>query len=173
MERRFGFIHDKLEIKILILFVLRRLPGPVNIEELAELTLCDDGISYFDFAECVADLVDTEHITDESGMYAVTEKGRMNGEIAETAIAYPVRVRADRSTAAKRAEMTRSAMIRTEHAARDQGGYAVTLSLSDGVGEIIALDLFAANEAQAVQLEKGFRDKAEKIYNQIIRLLLE
>ena len=30
----FGFIHDKLDIKILILFVLRRLPGAVDPETL-------------------------------------------------------------------------------------------------------------------------------------------
>ena len=48
---RFGFIHDKLDIKILILFVLRRLPDYVQGDTLAELVLCDDGISYFDYTE--------------------------------------------------------------------------------------------------------------------------
>ena len=34
----FGFIHDKLDIKILILFVLRRLPGAVDQETLLEIS---------------------------------------------------------------------------------------------------------------------------------------
>ena len=34
---RFGFIHEKLDIKILILFILRRLPGVVDRETLGEL----------------------------------------------------------------------------------------------------------------------------------------
>ena len=33
---RFGFIHEKLDIKILILFILRRLPGVVDRETLGE-----------------------------------------------------------------------------------------------------------------------------------------
>ena len=48
MNERFGFIHDKLDIKILILFILQRLYAPISMDTLAELTLCDDGISYFD-----------------------------------------------------------------------------------------------------------------------------
>ena len=45
---RFGFIHEKLDIKILILFILSRLPGEVPPEVLGELCQCDDGIGYFD-----------------------------------------------------------------------------------------------------------------------------
>lgn len=173
MNERFGFIHEKIDIKILILFVLRRLPGPISYEELAELTLCDDGISYFDFAECVAELVDTAHITNDNGRYEITEKGRVNGQVTESAIAYPVRVRAERSTAQKSVAMNRNTMIRTEHESRTKGGYSVSLALSDGVDEIIALELFAANEAQALELEKGFRSNAEEIYNGILNMLLD
>ena len=32
---RLGFIHEKLDIKILILFILRRLPGEVEPETLS------------------------------------------------------------------------------------------------------------------------------------------
>ena len=45
MENRFGFIREKLDIKILILFILKRLTAPVDFDKLSELTMCDDGIS--------------------------------------------------------------------------------------------------------------------------------
>ena len=38
---RFGFIHGELDTRILILFVLRRLPRPVDMNTLAELCFCD------------------------------------------------------------------------------------------------------------------------------------
>ena len=69
---RFGFIHEKLDIKILILFILRRLPGVVDRETLGELCQCDNGIGYFDYSDCLAELVDTAHITEEDGKYRVT-----------------------------------------------------------------------------------------------------
>ena len=44
----FGFIHGELDTKILILFILRRLPRPVDADTLAELCFCDTGVSWFD-----------------------------------------------------------------------------------------------------------------------------
>ena len=52
---RFGFIHEKLDIKILILFILRRLPGVVDRETLGELCQCDNGIGYFDYSDYTQD----------------------------------------------------------------------------------------------------------------------
>ena len=37
MNERFGFIHEKLDIKLLILFILRRLPGVVDRSMLTEI----------------------------------------------------------------------------------------------------------------------------------------
>ncbi len=38
-----GFIHDKLDIKFLILYLMARVAGPVDFTTLADLTFCDDG----------------------------------------------------------------------------------------------------------------------------------
>ena len=70
-----GFIHDKLEIKFLILYLAARVIEPVPFDTMLELTLCDDAIDYFDFSDCLADLVKTEHLTlSDDGLYAITDK---------------------------------------------------------------------------------------------------
>jgi len=48
---RYGFIHDKLDIKFLILYFMARVAAPIDFPTLTELTVCDDGIGYFEFAE--------------------------------------------------------------------------------------------------------------------------
>jgi len=169
----FGFINDKLEIKILILLILRRLPDPVTYEELAELAMCVDGISYFDFTECVAELIKTEHISLEGDKYHLTQKGLRNGKITENNLPSQVLAKAKESTAAFRAAKSRNSNIKTSHAAVHEGGCIVSLSLSDGVGEIVSMELFAANEKQARGLERGFRKNAENIYNSLIKTILE
>ena len=69
---RLGFIHEKLDIKILILFILRRLPGEVEPETLCELCQCDGGIDYFDYSDCLSDLIETGHIKETPTGYTIT-----------------------------------------------------------------------------------------------------
>jgi len=169
----FGFIHDKSEIKLLILFVLRRLPEPVRFELLTDIALCDEGISFFEFAQCLAELVDNEHILLKDEQYSLTPKGVRNSEVTEVNLPYSVREKAESIIAAVRLALNRDAMIKTStHAALDTG-HKVCLSLSDGIGEIVSMELFAANEQQALALEKGFRKNAEGIYNKLIEMILE
>ena len=68
-------ISGQLEIKFLILYIASRLVGPVPFETLQDLSMCDGGVDYFDFAECLADLVRTEHLTLKDDKYLITRKG--------------------------------------------------------------------------------------------------
>ena len=167
----FGFIHEKLDIKILILFLLRRLPGEVDPSTLVDLCrMCDDGIGYFDYADCLAELVDTGHITENETGYIITEKGARNADAVESSLPFSVRSKALKLLDPIVERMRRAALIRAEHVVGDDGCF-VSLSMSDGAGEIIRLRLLCADEQQAVQIEKNFRKGAEGYYHKIIELL--
>ena len=170
---RFGFIHEKLDIKILILFILRRLPDEISGQQLADLTLIDDGIGYFDYMECLAELEDTGHITVNKGKYKVTVKGDKNGAAIESSIPYSVRSRAEREVMKLAAAMRRSAMIEASHTINEDGSPVISLSLSDGMGEIFSLRMLASDEVQSEAIERNFRAAAEKYYNNIVELLLD
>ena len=93
-----GFIHEKLDIKILILYILNHLPAAVDAQTLSDLVFCDNGIGYFDYSDCLAELVDTAHITEEGGKYRITEKGSRNVNEVASSLPYSVRMKADRVT---------------------------------------------------------------------------
>ena len=173
MTGSFGFIHEKIDIKILILFILRRAPEPVPFEKLTGLAMCDDGISYFDFSDSVSELVGTGHLRVEDDKYSLTAKGLRNGKVTEDNLPFAIRRKAENAAAIYRLEQNRGAMIKTLHAPRSEGGFVVDLTLSDGIGKIVSIDLFAASEQQAKMLEKGFRNNAEKVYNALIEMLSE
>ncbi|MGI5976415.1 MAG: DUF4364 family protein [Candidatus Limivicinus sp.] len=169
---RFGFIHGELDIKILILFVLRRLPGVVDPETLMDLCQCDSGVGYFDYSDCLSDLVETEHVEERDGGYIITEKGARNADAVESSLPYSVRTKAERLIAPIQERMRRAAMIKARHEETD-GGLFVNLAMSDGKGEIINLRLLCADEKQAKLMEKNFRRSAEKYYQQFVALLSE
>ena len=168
----FGFIHEKLDIKILILFILRRLPGTVDPETLLELCQCDEGIGYFDYSDCLNDLVETGHITESEEGYAITEKGARNADAVESSLPYSVRSKALRLLAPVEERLRRAAMITARHTLSEDG-CTVELAMGDGKGELIHLRLLCADEEQAGTLEKHFRKNAEGYYQKIIGLLME
>ena len=174
MEGRFGFIQNEMDLKVLILFILRRLPEPAAREELTDLTLlCDNAIGYFDFTECLADLARTGHITVEDEHYAITDKGRENGEAAESGLPYSVRVRAERAAATLAHLQQRSSMIQVSHEMRARGGFTVKLSMSDGVGSVLSMEVLTGDAAQSARIEENFKKNAEAVYGRIMKVLLD
>ena len=166
-----GFIHEELDIKILILFVLRRLPGVVDPSELSDLCRsCDEGFDYFEYSDCLADLIDNGLIAENEDGFSITEKGAKNVEIVENDIPYSVRSRAEKLLKPLRDRLRREAMIKTTHV-NEKNGCFVQLSMSDGEGDVINLQLLCGGEEQAKIMEKNFRKNAEAFYQQFIELL--
>ena len=76
MERH-GFVHDMLDVKVLILYIMARVSYPVDLQKIYELSYQDDGLSYFDVAEAVPQMIESGHLERVDGeRYVITEKGR-------------------------------------------------------------------------------------------------
>lgn len=170
---RAGFIHDKLDIKFLILYLMSRVAAPVDFTTLADLTFCDDGVEYFDFAESVAELVQTGHLRQEDNRYTITEKGRRNGTVCESSLAFSVRQKCDRNLVRVNNVLRRDSQVRTELLPREDHGVTLRLILDDDKGNIMTLDMLTVSEAQANQLAETFRAHPEKLYESILQVLLD
>ena len=170
---RFGFIHEKMDIKILILFVLDQLPAPVDALTLSELVFCDDGIGYFDYSDCLAELVETGHITEADGTYRITALGSSNVQAVGSSIPYSVRSKAKKITAPLAEKMRRAAMIVARHTPADDGSCTVELEVTDGVSTLLSMSVMATSEEMAETMEQTFRSNAESIYLDVVRILTE
>lgn len=172
MQGGIGFIRDKLEIKFLILYIMARVIEPISFDTVLDLTMCDDGIDYFDFSDALADLVRTEHLTlSAEGLYSATEKGLRNSEICETSLPYSVRIRTDKNVTLCNQKLRRKSQVRAETVRRENGTYTVNLSLSDDMGSVLDMDLMVVNEGMAHALEQKFRQSPEKLYSALLNTL--
>ena len=170
-----GFIQDKLEIKFLILYVASRLVDAVPFEAMQELTMCDEGVDFFDFSECLSSLVSSEHLTlSDDGLYAITEKGLHNGEICETSLPYSVRLRADKGITIYNQKLKRRAQIKSDVTPRKNGTYTVTLAFNDDNDEsILRMELMVPKENMANDLAARFKSSAEQLYSGVLNALFE
>lgn len=168
-----GFIHDKLEIKFLILYIAARVIEPIPFDTVLDLTLCDDAIDYFDFSECLADLVKTEHLTlDAEGLYAITEKGIRNSKICESSLPYSVRLRCDKNLEVWNRKLRRKNQVKASWEQRRNGTYTLKLSLDDDMGSVMDMRLMVPREDMAKLLAERFRKSPEHLYGKIMELLL-
>ena len=141
-----------------------------TLDELCQQ--CDDGVGYFDYSDCLGELIATGHVVGEDEEYAATEKGKRDGREVESSLPYSVRARALKLIAPVEERLARAAMLKTEIETGADGCH-VSLSMSDGAGEIVSMRLLCANEAQAKKMKKTFRRSAEEVYQRIVAILCE
>ena len=172
--RRLGFIHDMLDVKVLILFVMGKVSYPVNMQEIYELCYQDECLSYFDVCTAVPEMVKSGHLKElEGDTYCITDKGKADGSLTEDSIAFTVKQKAENAVDRFNRQIRRSSFVRTQIIPRENGDFSVIMSLDDEVGNLMTLELVAPDQRQAVRLGKLFEKKAENVYNLTMLELLD
>ena len=172
--QRLGFIHDMLDVKILILFVMSRVSYPVTIGEIYELCYQDECLSYFDVCTAIPEMVKSGHLKQQDEeKYVITDKGKADGSLTEDSIAFTVKQRAENAVAKYNRQIRRSSFVKTQIIPRDSGDYSVIMSLDDEMGNLMTLELMAPDQRQAVRLGRLFEKKAEMVYNLTMSELLD
>ena len=169
-----GFIHDMMDVKVLILYVAARSQYPMTTQEIYELCYQDDCLSYFDVCTAIPEMVKSGHLREvEEGKFEITDKGRQDGELTADSIAFTVKQRAENAVARFNRQIRRSSFVKTQIIPRESGDYSVVMSLDDEMGNLMTLQLMAPDQRQALRLSKFFEKKAEPVYNLVMMELLE
>ena len=172
--QRLGFIHDMLDVKVLILFVTARANYPMSVQEIYETCYVDDCLSYFDVCTAIPEMVTSGHLREsEEGKFVITEKGREDGETTADSIAFTVRQKAENLINRYNRQIKRSSYVKTQIIPREGGEYSVIMTLDDEVSNLMSLELVAPDQRQAVRLARLFEKKAENVYNLTMTELLD
>ena len=172
--QRLGFIHDMLDVKVLILFVMARVSYPVTSQQIYELCYQDDCLSYFDVCTAIPEMVRSGHLKElEDGCFEITEKGKADGSLTEDSIAFTVKQRAENAVSRFNRQIRRSSFVKTQILPRESGDFSVIMALDDEMGNLMTLELVAPDQRQAVRLGKLFEKKAEAVYNLTMAELLD
>ena len=172
--QRLGFIHDMMDVKVLILYVAARSNYPMTSQEIYELCYQDECLSYFDVCTALPQLVESGHIrVVEDERYEITEKGIADGKLTEDSIVFTVRQKAENAVARFNRQLRRSSFVKTQIIPREGEEMSVVMSLDDEKGNLMTLELLAPNRRQAIRLSKLFEKKAELLYTMTMSELLD
>jgi hypothetical protein len=171
--KQLGYIHNMMDVKVLILYVMARSNYALTVQEIYELCYQDDCLSYFDVCTAVPEMVNSGHLKQVEERYEITEKGREDGAITEDSIAFTVKRRAEDAVERFNRQLRRGNYIRTQVVPRDSGDFSVIMALDDEQGNLMTLELLAPDRRQAVRLGKLFEQKAEDVYKMTMTVLLD
>ncbi len=172
--QRLGFIHDMMDVKVLILFVAARSDYAMTAQEVYELCYQDECLSYFDICTALPEMVESGHMALlEDDRYQITEKGREAGKLTEDSIAFTVKQRAENAVSRFNRQLRRSSFVKSQIVPRDNGNFSVIMSLDDEMGNLMTLELTAPNQRQAIRLGRLYEKKAEIIYSLTMAELLD
>ena len=172
--QRLGFIHDMMDVKILILYVAARSEYPMTTQEIYEVCYQDERLSYFDVCTAIPEMVRSGHLVEvESEKYEITEKGRQDGELTADTLVFTLRQRAENAVLRFNRQVRRSSFVKTQVEEGTNGEYIVRMSLDDQVGSLMKLELYAPDHRQALRLSKLLERKAEEVYDLTMTELLD
>ncbi len=172
--QRLGFIHDMMDVKVLILYATSRSNYPMTSQDIYEVCYQDDCLSYFDVCTAIPEMLKSGHLRQvEDEKYEITDKGRQDGELTADSIAFTVKQRTENAVARYNRQVRRSSFVKTQIVPRQGDEYAVIMSLDDERGNLMTLELVAPDQRQALRLSRLFEKKAEMVYNLTMSELLD
>jgi hypothetical protein len=160
-----GFLHHKVDVKVLILFILARIDAPLTGEEIYEVAYQDDSLNYFVFAESLPELVDSGHLNvDELHRYTITDMGRQQGACVEDSLAVPVVQKVSAAIAAKQAQLRNDSYITTQVTQDQAGNWIVTLRYQVDTMPMLGLSLMAPNAELGEAMAQNLKKHANELY---------
>ena len=167
-----GFIRDELDMKFLILFILKHLREPVAFVDFIEMALVDTGVTYFELASAFMNLVELGNISDLGhDTYEITEMGRNASDAYESRLRSSVREKALAAIMRVQSRIRRDRSILCETIIKDESTAIARMRMSDDKDPILNLEMLCVSAAQASMLQKNFKQYAETIYNEILVVL--
>lgn len=168
-----GFIHSKLDVKLLILYIMNGVAAPIDFATLTDLSMCDDGVDYFVYAEAVAELLESGHLAQDGQYYSITDKGRRTCADTENSLSPVILNRCNQRLAPLNQALKRNAQIRGEVVPhRDSSEVTVQLSLDDDAGSLFSLSLLAGTAEEGERIAAYFKEHPDRVYNGILGVLL-
>ena len=168
-----GFIHDPLDIKLLVLYVMSRVSAPVDFSTLTALALQDDGMDYFLFAQAVEELVASGHLSlADDGLYSITDKGCDNSAVMENSLPSVVRGRCNRAISQHNSALRGESQLIARVDDLEDGRCQLTLGLSDDAGQLLHLTLAVPARDRGQQAADRFRQAPDRLLHTLLAALL-
>lgn len=169
-------LKDKNDIKIFILYLLRHINYPLDFSNINDIIVQDEFVSYFDFADCFAELLDTgniEEIKNEEGenLYKITEKGIHVADALQSNLLGMIRTKSLKSALRLLSFKQSGAKVVCHSEDADDGSYLLTCGIEENGSTLLELKIAVDEKNSLEKMKYTFKDHPEVVYRGVLALL--
>lgn len=168
--------QDLAENKVLILYLLNKLPDGIKSDNLFKIVSSANGINYFYFQELLTDLIDTNLVgsftRDEDIFIKITSEGQNALSLTKSLLPGILKLKADSVFKDEISAIVEESSIITEYIPKDENNYTVKCKIVEKNETLFEVSAFAGSRERAKQISDNWKNNANDLYPKIIDLLL-
>ena len=170
-------IEALAENKVLILYLLNKLPDGIKSDNLYKIVSSANNINYFYFQELLTDLINTRLVgsftEDEDTFIKITSDGQNSLSLTKSLLPGILKLKADNVFKEEVSSIAEESSIITEYIPKDEKNYTVKCKIVEKNATLFEISAFAGSRERAKQISDNWKNNANTIYPQILNLLLK
>lgn len=168
-------LREKNDIKIFILYLMRHIGYPLEFSSINDIVLQDGIVNYFDFAECFAELMETENIREirngEVATYEVTEKGREVCDSLQSDIIQTIREKSLKSAMRLLDFEKKGWSVKRSYTELDDGRFEFNCKVIEHKKDYMNITLVVENRKALDRMLHNFDERPEVVYRGLMSVL--
>ena len=163
------------ENKILILYILDKIGKEISDKSLLNLVLAVTDINYFYFQQFLLDLLQKKYITsyekEEHTFYSITDFGKETLSLTQDILPGITKLRVDANFKQELESYEHAHSVVAEYTPRSENYYDITCKVVENSETIFEVKTFVGSKEQAKSIVDNWKEHAEKIYPEILKIL--
>ena len=174
MKKKITTLHDKnnlTENKFIILYIARKLGVKLDCDQFYILTDKHKWMNYFDMRECIIDLHDVGFLKEDDEKYSITAEGIAVIDQFKKSIPLSIRTDIDDYAKSNKSKILVEQQIIADYSQDSENEFPVLFRINENGVVIFEARIVAATAKDAQSLVDAFKNKASKIYANVVKEL--
>jgi len=169
--------NDEAESKLLLLYIFNKFEVPITNNQITDFIMENDLLNYFVLQQFLSELVDTSLLeysnNEEHYYYLITEKGIDTLNYFKDRLSENLLNKIDLSIEKRKKVLLKETQISANYKKKSKDDYLVELKVVENDITLIDLKLDVVSNKQAKLICDNWKNKAQDIYGEIIKLLID
>lgn len=167
---------EEAQSKLLLLYIFDKFEVAITNNQITDFIMESELLNYFVLQQFLSELVDTSLLeysnNEEHYYYLITEKGKDTLNYFKDRLSKKLLSKIDQSIDNKRKVLLKETQISANYKKKSKNDYLVELKVVENDITLIDLKLDVVSNKHAKVICDNWKNKAQDIYGEIIKLLI-